>query len=151
MEPVIFPIPPQEHVILSEAKDHCISFLLLQLRLLQRPSMTTDRAYVYILANGFKHIYTGVTAKLAEHVIEHKNKIHPNCFTTRYNITQLVYFEEHLSVVKAIAREKQIKGWLRIEKIQLIVGVNPTWKDLSEDLLKVPAFDESKMRAPVRF
>lgn len=108
--------------------------------------MTTDRAYVYILASGFKHIYTGVTAKLPERIREHKLKIHPRCFTARYNIDQLVYYEEHISIIKAIAREKQIKGWLRIKKIQLIVQSNPTWRDLSEDLLKLPEFDESKMR-----
>ena len=113
--------------------------------------MTTDRAYVYILASGFKHIYTGVTAKLPERIREHKLRIHPRCFTAKYNIDQLVYYEEHLSIVKAIAREKQIKGWLRVKKIQLIVGSNPTWRDLSEDLLKLPEFDEAMMRPPERF
>ena len=52
--------------------------------------MTTDRAYVYILASGFKHIYAGVTARLAERMVEHKGKVHPKCFTARYNMTQLV-------------------------------------------------------------
>ena len=118
------------HVILSRAKDPCISHLILFL--LYIPRMTTDRAYVYILASGFRHLYIGVTAKLAERKVEHKNRIHPMSFTARYNITQLVHYEEHLSIVKAIARGKQIKGWLRIKKIQLIVGVNPAWRDLSE-------------------
>jgi putative endonuclease len=113
--------------------------------------MTTDRAYVYILASGFKHIYTGVTAKLPEGIREHRTFVHPHCFTAKYNITQLVYYEEHIGIVKAIAREKQIKGWLRVKKIQLIVQSNPTWRDLSEDLLKLPEFEESKMRPPEGF
>jgi len=113
--------------------------------------MTIDRAHVYILASGFKHIYTGITAKLAERIHEHKTFVHLRCFTARFNITQLVYYEEHVSIVKAIAREKQIKGWLRIKKIQLIVQSNPTWRDLSEDLLKLPEFNESKMRPHEEF
>jgi len=72
--------------------------------------MTTDRAYVYILASGFKHIYAGVTAKLPERIREHKTFVHPRCFTARFNIIQFVYYEEHVSIVKAIAREKQIKN-----------------------------------------
>jgi len=87
--------------------------------------MATDRGYVYILASGFKHIYTGVTAKLPERIREHKMKIHPRSFTAKYNIDQPVYSEEHVSIVKAIAREKQIKGWLRIKKIQLIKRADP--------------------------
>ena len=79
-----------------------------------------------LLANGFKHLYTGVTAKLPERLREHKLRVHPTSFTARYHIDQLVYFETHLSIVEAIAREKQIKGWLRIKKIQLIVASNPT-------------------------
>jgi putative endonuclease len=113
--------------------------------------MTTDRAHVYILANGYKRFYTGVTSRLVSRIREHKTRLDPNCFTARDNIDQLVWYEEHLSIVEAIAREKQIKGWLRIKKIQLIVGVNPIWKDLSVELLRMPEFDEAKMRAPETF
>ena len=113
--------------------------------------MTTDRAYVYILANGFKRLYTGVTSHLPERIREHKSRLHPNCFTARYNIDQLVYYETHLSITTAIAREKQIKGWLRLRKIQLIVATNLTWQDLSKDLLRTRTFDETKLRSPDSF
>ncbi len=113
--------------------------------------MTTDRAHVYILANGYKRLYTGVTARLVSRMREHKQRLDPNSFTARYNIDQLVWYEEHLSIVTAIAREKQIKGWLRIRKIQLIVSGNPTWRDLSVELLRMPGFEEAKMRKPETF
>jgi putative endonuclease len=66
-------------------------------------------------------------------VKQHKEKIHPESHTARYNITQLVYFERFVSIAEAIRREKQLKGWLRIRKVQLIVGANPTWRDLSSE------------------
>ena len=113
--------------------------------------MDTDVAHVYILANGFKCLYTGVTSRLVSRIREHKQHLDPNSFTTRYHIDQLVWYEEHLSVVKAIAREKQIKGWLRIKKLRLIIETNPTWRDLSSDLLTMPQFAESLMRPPTTF
>ena len=54
-------------------------------------------------------------------------------FTFRYNVNRLVYFEVFNEPQQAIAREKQIKGWLRRKKIALIEEQNPTWRDLSED------------------
>ena len=61
---------------------------------------------------------------------EHKTKSVPG-FTAKYNVTRLVYTEEFDDVRNAIAREKQIKGWLRKKKIALIEQANGTWKDLS--------------------
>ena len=113
--------------------------------------MPIERAHVYILSNGYKRLYTGVTARLPQRIREHKSRLDPHSFTARYNMDQLVYFEEHISMVEAIAREKQIKGWLRIKKIRLIVGMNPTWQDLSIELLRFREFDESKMRPPETF
>ena len=54
-------------------------------------------------------------------------------FTSKYQITRLVYFEETFDVYVAIAREKEIKGWLRAKKIALIESMNPDWRDLSEE------------------
>ena len=87
--------------------------------------------YVYILSNKRGTLYTGVTNDLEHRVYQHKNKVIEG-FTKRYNITRLVYFESSDDVTAAIAREKQIKGWLRSKKIELIKRVNPQWKDLSE-------------------
>jgi putative endonuclease len=90
--------------------------------------------YVYIMSNRSKTLYTGVTNDLMRRVYEHKNKLVEG-FTKKYNITRLVYFEETNDVPSAIAREKQIKGWLRSKKITLIESKNPKWKDLSEGWL----------------
>lgn len=86
--------------------------------------------YVYIMTNYSKTLYTGVTNDLNRRVYEHKQKLIPG-FTQKYNITKLVYFEETTDVTDAIAREKQIKGWLREKKIALIESINPTWQDIS--------------------
>jgi putative endonuclease len=87
--------------------------------------------FVYILANRSRTLYTGVTNDLERRVAEHKQKRIPG-FTSRYNINQLVFFESTPDVRAAIAREKQIKGWVRRKKIALIKASNPHWKDLSE-------------------
>jgi putative endonuclease len=84
------------------------------------------------MANHSRTLYTGVTNNLQRRVHEHKQKLVPG-FTQKYNITQLVYFEETPDVRAAIAREKQIKGWLRTKKIALIESLNPAWRDLSND------------------
>ena len=92
-----------------------------------------EYAYVYILANGFKKLYIGVTSDLEVRIRQHQEKKDPNCHTAKYNITQLVYFERFTTVTAAIHREKVLKGWLRIRKLELIVSTNPTWRDLSAD------------------
>ena len=86
--------------------------------------------YVYIVASRSRTLYTGVTNDLQRRVYEHKKKLVPG-FTTKYNIQRLVYYETTEDVDAAIFREKQIKGWTRSKKLQLIESVNPTWKDLS--------------------
>ena len=108
--------------------------------------------YVYILANTFHRLYTGVTNDLIVRVKQHKEAHDPKSFTARYGIDRLVYFERFQCVEGAIAREKQIKGWLRVKKIALIVQHNPIWQDLSEDWVqRMEPFDEAKMKAPVSF
>jgi len=88
--------------------------------------------YVYIMTNKSRTLYTGVTNNLERRVYEHKHKLMPG-FTSKYNITKLVYYEAGDNINVAIAWEKQIKGWLRAKKIALIESVNPEWRDLSED------------------
>ena len=87
--------------------------------------------YVYIMANRSITLYTGVTNDLERRVFEHKNKL-VSGFTEKYNVNRLVFYEETSDINAAITREKQIKGWLRARKIELIESVNPEWRDLSE-------------------
>ena len=92
--------------------------------------------YVYILTNRNKNVlYTGVTSDLIRRVYEHKTHADPNSFTAKYNVDQLVYFEETTDVKAAIEREKQIKSWSRSRKIGLIFEMNPQWMDLYYRLL----------------
>lgn len=92
------------------------------------------QSYVYIMTSKSKTLYTGVTNNLVRRVYEHKNKLTEG-FTSKYNIDRLVYFEVSNDMISAIAKEKQIKGWLRKKKIDLIESMNPQWKDLSEEWL----------------
>jgi putative endonuclease len=108
--------------------------------------------YVYILSSKGKRLYVGVTSQLQIRVGQHKAKAKPSSFTARYNIDQLVYYEAFGTVLEAIARESRIKNMSRLEKIELIVSLNPNWRDLSEDWGKpVPPFDEGRMRPPTGF
>ena len=88
--------------------------------------------YVYIVASQSCTLYVGVTCDLERRVYEHKHKLVPG-FTSRYNITRLVYFEAMPDVRQSIAREKQIKGWVRAKKVALIESTNPEWLDLSAE------------------
>ncbi len=92
----------------------------------------TQHYFIYIMTNKSRTLYTGITNNLERRVYEHKNKLVPG-FTARYNMNMLIYFEETPDVLSAIAREKQIKGWLRSKKISLIESLNPQWFDLSAE------------------
>ena len=88
------------------------------------------RYYVYIATNRSKTLYTGVTNNLERRIDEHRRGIGSK-FAAKYNITRLAYYEVFGDIRDAIAREKQIKGWLRSKKIALIESTNPEWEDLS--------------------
>jgi putative endonuclease len=88
--------------------------------------------YVYILTNRSKTLHTGITGDLSGRVYQHKSGTGSK-FTSNYKINHLVYYEEFSDVEDAIAREKQIKGWIRAKKIDLIETKNPNWNDLSSD------------------
>ena len=91
-------------------------------------------SYVYILAsNRNGTLYVGSTTDLVRRIWEHKNKIIPG-FTTKYNVNQLVYYEEHELYIEAAKREKRFKNWCRKWKLDLIENLNPTWRDLYEDI-----------------
>ena len=87
--------------------------------------------FVYIMTNPRNTVlYTGVTSRLKERVWEHKTKHYQTAFTAKYRIQKLLYFEEFSDIRDAIEREKQIKAGSRAKKIELIVSMNPDWKDL---------------------
>jgi putative endonuclease len=91
--------------------------------------------YIYLMTNRNNTvIYTGVTNNLIRRMYEHKHKLVEG-FTSRYNITKLVYYEITDSSEAAITREKQIKGGSREKKIRLINSMNPEWRDLADDLV----------------
>ena len=94
--------------------------------------MPRNHYYVYIMSNTSRTLYTGVTNDIRRRVYEHKNKLLPS-FTFCYNINQLVYFEETGDVHAALAREKEIKGWRRKKKTDLIALVNPKWLDFGAE------------------
>lgn len=90
--------------------------------------------YVYILTNkGNRVLYVGVTNNLDRRMSEHKSHINNKSFTSRYNVTKLVYFETFNNIIDAIDREKQIKAGPRRKKIQLIEMFNSEWLDLSDE------------------
>jgi len=97
---------------------------------------TTHQYYIYILAsqkNGT--LYIGVTNDLERRVLEHKQKINEG-FTSKYEVTRLVYFESFQYINDAILREKRLKKWNRQWKINLIEEENKEWNDLSEEWYK---------------
>ena len=86
--------------------------------------------FVYILTNGTRRLYVGVTGDLERRMYEHREKLVAG-FASRYNLTWLAYYEFTSDVESAIAREKEIKGWRREKKLALVESMNPEWRDLS--------------------
>jgi len=87
--------------------------------------------YVCILASKSRTLYIGITRHLAVRIAQHKAGSY-GAFTSKYKVFRLVHFERYYSPRTAIAREKQLKGWIRAKKIALIERDNPTWEDLAE-------------------
>ena len=88
--------------------------------------------WVYIMTNvGNAVLYTGVTNDLRRRVAEHKNR-RGSKFTSRYNVTELVFYEAFGRIQDAIAAEKKIKAGSRAKKVKLIESANPQWHDLYE-------------------
>ena len=89
--------------------------------------------FVYILSNWDDSVlYIGVTGNLHRRLFEHREHL-VSGFSSKYNTHKLVYFEETSDVYSAISREKQLKGWTRKKKNDLIQKRNPEWKDLSTE------------------
>ena len=91
--------------------------------------------WVYIMASKPHGVlYVGVTANLAERVVQHRCGQGGSRFAKKYNCTRLVHAEAHATVEAAIAREKAMKEWPRLWKLRLIQEHNPEWRDLFDDL-----------------
>lgn len=78
-------------------------------------------------------MYVGSTDNLRRRVYFHKKRLIAG-FTRKYNVDQLVYYEKHGTIDKALAREKQLKGYRREKKLGLIEKINPEWFDLYESI-----------------
>jgi putative endonuclease len=92
--------------------------------------------FVYILASGVNGtLYVGVTSDLARRGSQHKMSVSGKSFTAKYHVHALVYYESYDSIDQAIMREKNIKAWKRLWKLNLINDANPEWNDLSDTLL----------------
>jgi putative endonuclease len=90
--------------------------------------------YVYMMSNKYHGtIYIGVTSDLIKRVWEHKEKLVKG-FTERYNLSSLVWYEVHDSIVSAIESEKKLKNLHRTKKIAIIEQSNPLWHDLYPEL-----------------
>ena len=90
--------------------------------------------WVYILASASREIYIGVTNDIVRRVYEHRNGLHTDSFAYMHATFRVVHVESCGDVRDAIRREKQLKGWRRSRKIELIERVNPDWVDLGEGL-----------------
>jgi len=96
----------------------------------------SKQLYVYILTNKRNGtLYVGVTSNLPQRIRQHKNHQFDG-FSKKYNVKQLVYFEQHDTAESAITREKQIKKWNRAWKLRLIEKNNSQWKDLYDLILQ---------------
>ena len=88
---------------------------------------------VYIMTNRSGTLYIGVTNDIVRRIYEHRTKIVQG-FTAKYNITRLVWFETYDDPISAISREKELKKWKRVWKVQLIEAQNPERNDLYESI-----------------
>lgn len=94
----------------------------------------TEKSYcVYIITNkNDTTFYIGVTNDLFKRLFVHKTGLN-NCFSRKYCLNKLVYYEEYWDVRDAIAREKQLKNWHRDWKLNLIRENNPRFNDLADE------------------
>jgi Predicted endonuclease containing a URI domain len=96
--------------------------------------MMSKNGFIYIITNKSDTVfYIGVTSNLEKRIYEHKNKLIKG-FTTKYNVSKLVYFEVSNDITAAIQREKQLKNWHRDWKVNLIKENNPDFKDLYPEI-----------------
>ena len=105
--------------------------------------------FVYITTNPDKTtLYIGMTNNLEQRLIEHYlNRSEFATFAGKYFCYCLVYYERYTQVKFAIKREKQLKGWRREKKENLIKLENPQFKYLNEEIMKWPPDKEAISRS----
>lgn len=92
--------------------------------------------FTYFITNKNNTTFNvGVTSDLKRRLFEHKTKSNPNSFSAKYNLNKLVYFEFWGSIEEAIEREKKLKNYSRIRKIEIIERNNFNWKDLTFQII----------------
>lgn len=110
--------------------------------------MKSHNYFVYMVTNKTKKVlYVGMTNNLAERVVEHYlNQGNKKTFTGRYNCFNLVFFERYQYVNMAIEREKELKGWKRIKKDDLVNSFNPKWEFLNQEVCGIWPPENSNRR-----
>ncbi len=93
--------------------------------------MRDHHYYVYILSSRFRTLYIGVTKDIERRLAEHQAR-RAGAYCARYRIDRLVHIELFHQIAEAIQREKQLKGWRRDRKVELIESNNPAWRDLGD-------------------
>ena len=101
---------------------------------------------MYLMSNVNRRLYVGVTNNITRRLWEHFHG-HRFGFTRRYGINRLVYVEPIAEPLTAIAREKQIKGWVRVKKLALITAYNPEWDDLAQRYGLTPTPPDPSLRS----
>lgn len=98
--------------------------------------MTPNNYFVYITTNPGKHVlYVGITNDLYVRMIQHyNNRGDKKSFAGKYYCYNLIYFERFDNPDHAIQREKELKGWRRSKKLELIKDQNPQWKFFNEEI-----------------
>lgn len=93
--------------------------------------MRGDEYFVYIMSSRSGTLCVGMTNSIYRRTLQHKTG-EIEGFACKYHCNRLVYYESFDDVYRAIGREKELKGWLRIKKIALIESKNPRWEDFAE-------------------
>ena len=115
-------------------------FVILSLTENQIPGQAGDdiflmgNYYVYIVGNSRPTLYIGVTSDIVKRIYEHKQGV-VDGFTKKYGLKKLLYFETFSEITIALEREKQLKHWNRVWKLELIKKQNPMFKDLYSNVL----------------
>jgi len=93
-----------------------------------------EQHYVYIMTNHYNTVlYTGTTVDLKQRLFTHKEGLVEG-FSKRYQINKLIYYEVAEDSDSSLFREKQIKNYSRMKKIDLVNSLNPQWIDLFDKI-----------------